>query len=517
VAPIEARYGGGEECNLIGPTREELKKISGLYGFGLGDSELDVFLQYINQEIIPSYNELERMVEQKPQVKYPRDLGRAPREEENEFGAWAWKCSATGSRRGPLSGKKIALKDNIALAGVPMMIGSAVMEGFIPDVDATVVTRILDAGGEIVGKAICENLCLSGGSYTSYPWPVHNPHNKDHMTGGSSSGSAVLVATREVDMALGGDQGGSIRIPASWCGVFVLKPTWGLVPYTGISSAEATLDHVGPMASKMKDVALLLEVIAGWDGLDPRQGMGDVPKNLPKYTDSLSGKIAGIRVGVLKEGFDWKDSDTDVDKMVRASAEAFREMGATVTDVSLPMHRKAAHILDGVVWEGVWSVLRDETAGHGWLGYYDTSALEFFASARRSRAIEFPIMAKLIMIAGHFIADKYHSKYYAKAQNLRYTLRSAYDNALQKYDMLLMPTVPYKARRFRTEQSLLEFIISGWSMTHNTGPSNLTGHPAINVPCGKSGGLPVGTMLVGKSFDEGTIMNAAYAYELKYQ
>ena len=152
-----------------------------------------------------------------------------------------------------------------------MMNGTSTLEGYVPDVDATIVTRILDAGGFILGKAVCESLCFSGGSHTSDTGPVRNPHNTDYTTGGSSSGSAALVAAGEVDLAIGGDQGGSIRIPASWCGIYGLKPTYGLVPYTGIFPIELTLDHTGPMARSVADVALLLEAIAGPDGLDPRQ------------------------------------------------------------------------------------------------------------------------------------------------------------------------------------------------------------------------------------------------------
>ena len=152
-----------------------------------------------------------------------------------------------------------------------MMNGSRSVEGYIPDNDATVVTRILDAGGTILGKATCEDLCLSGSSFTSMPHPVTNPHDPGRAAGGSSSGSAVLVSIGAVDMALGGDQGGSIRMPASWTGIYGLKPTHGLVPYTGAFPIELTLDHCGPMAGTVEDVALLLSVIAGEDGHDPRQ------------------------------------------------------------------------------------------------------------------------------------------------------------------------------------------------------------------------------------------------------
>src|SRR5881398_357871 len=168
-----------------------------------------------------------------------------------------------------------------------MMNGSSVLEGYVPEFDATIVTRILDAGGDIVGKAVCEHLCFSGGSHTSDTGPVFNPHDPTRSAGGSSSGSAALVVAGECDMAIGGDQGGSIRIPSSWCGAYGFKATYGLVPYTGVFPIELTLDHTGPIAATISDVALLLDAIAGEDGLDPRQKGVKVED----YTRALSNDV----------------------------------------------------------------------------------------------------------------------------------------------------------------------------------------------------------------------------------
>ena len=178
------------------------------------------------------------------------------------------KTAIKGKPGGKLAGRRVALKDNICLAGVPMMVGAGFLDGSVPDLDATIVTRILDAGGEIAGKAVCEYYCVSGGSHTSSTGPVQNPRKHGHTTGGSSSGSAALVAAGEVPMAIGGDQAGSIRIPASYCGIVGMKPTFGLVPYSGIGPLEITIDTAGPMTANVADNALLLEVIAGPDGLD---------------------------------------------------------------------------------------------------------------------------------------------------------------------------------------------------------------------------------------------------------
>ena len=230
------------------------------------------------------------MPDEKPAVKYPRDGGRRPAPDENKLGAWYVKTSIKGKPAGKLAGRRVALKDNVCLAGVPMMVGAAFLDGSVPDIDATIVTRILDDGGEIAGKAVCEYYCVSGGSHTSSTGPVQNPRKHGFTTGGSSSGSAALVAAGEVPMAIGGDQAGSIRIPASYCGIVGMKPTFGLVPYTGIGPLEITIDTAGPMTANVADNALLLEVIAGPDGLDSRQHQ--VPR-VDKYTEALRQGVQG--------------------------------------------------------------------------------------------------------------------------------------------------------------------------------------------------------------------------------
>src|SRR6202045_1361041 len=265
----------------------------------LSDADVAFFLETRGGSVA-AYHAVEAMADPMPPVKYPRTPGHRPEGAANKYNAWYYKSEVQGAPSGKLKGKKVALKDNICLAGVPMMNGASTMEGYVPDIDATVATRILDAGGTIVGKTVCEYFCFSGGSHTSASGPVHNPHRKGYSAGGSSSGSAAVVAAGEVPMALGGDQGGSIRIPASFCGIYGLKPTHGLVPYTGIMPIELTLDHTGPMTATVEDNALLLEVLAGPDGLDPRQYGGAVVK---PYREALGGGAEGLRIAVVEEGF----------------------------------------------------------------------------------------------------------------------------------------------------------------------------------------------------------------------
>ena len=267
------------------PTVAQLDEIAKSLSLPLSHAELEAFRRMM-EGTLQAYDQVDAMADYLPGVRSPHAPAHRPEGADNKYNQWYVKTSVRGAADGKLAGKRVALKDNICLAGVPMSIGAGYLEGYVPEVDATVVTRILDAGGEIVGKAVCEYMCFSGSSHTSWPAPVLNPLDPSRSAGGSSSGSAVVVATGEADMALGGDQGGSIRIPAAWCGIVGLKPTYGLVPYTGIFPIELTIDHVGPMTRTVRDNALLLEVIAGPDGLDPRQ---HAPKVTP-YLETSRGR-----------------------------------------------------------------------------------------------------------------------------------------------------------------------------------------------------------------------------------
>lgn len=225
------------------------------------------------------------------------------------------------------------------------------MVDWTPEYDATIVTRILDAGGVILGKSACENCCLEGTSESSCTGRVHNPYADYYSAGGSSSGSGRLVATGSVDMAIGGDQGGSIRIPATCCGIVGLKPTWGLVPYTGILSLDANIDHTGPMTRNVPDCATLLEAIAGADGWDDRQPGFGLEAGSPKtlFVDAVQETVAkdsstalsGFKVGILKEGFEVPDQDPNVVASVKAAADKFSQLGATVKEVSVASHHTA--------------------------------------------------------------------------------------------------------------------------------------------------------------------------------
>ena len=464
--------------------------------------------------VIESFNAIERTPgpDLLP-VKYPRAGGVRPPPDDNVLNAWAQRCDIAPADGGILAGKRVAIKDTVCVAGVPMRNGSATLEGYVPDVDATIVTRILDAGGRIVGKAVCEDLCFSGASHTSVTGPVLNPHDTTRSAGGSSSGSGALVASGAVDLAIGGDQGGSIRLPSGWCGIVGLKPTYGLVPYTGVFPMDMTVDHVGPMAATVRDAALLLEAIAGPDGLDPRQHPGTVPV---RYSAALDDNIAGVRVGVLREGFGWEGlSEPEVDEAVKAATRMLEQAGAVVSDISVPLHRSAQDIWSVVATEGASAlVYRDSATGTNWKGYYTTGLLESFGQGIRAHANDLSVTNKLTMLLGVYVREHYRGRHYALARNLTFPLTAAYDRALDEVDVIAMPTLPMRPTKIPPASVGYEE-----SFTHalennvNTVPFNLTGHPAVTVPCQPKGELPIGMMLVGRSFEDATVLRIAHAFE----
>src|SRR3954466_12865191 len=422
------------------PTTDELRKVAGELGMTMSDDELAQHRACLEGGIA-AYNIVDQLTDEVPEVKWPRTPGRRPSGADNPHNAWYVKSTIEGAPTGKLKGKKVAVKDNICVAGVPMMNGASTLEGYVPDVDATVVTRILDAGGTIVGKTVCEYFCFSGGSHTSAPAMVHNPHRMGYSAGGSSSGSGAVVAAGEVPMALGGDQGGSIRMPAAYCGIYGMKPTHGLVPYTGVMPIELTLDHTGPMTATVEDNALLLEVLAGPDGLDPRQYGGPAKP----YRDAIGRGATGLRIGVVDEGFGLPVSNESSDALVREAGERFRGLGATVERVSIPLHSLGLAIWLPVAAEGAkMQMMLGNGFGFNWQGLYVNSLLDAHSNWR-NRADELSDTLKNTMLLGHYMVTRYRGHYYAKAQNLVRRLRRAYDDVLARYDLLLMPTLPMAA------------------------------------------------------------------------
>jgi amidase len=491
------------------PTPAQLRTIAQSCGLSLTDADVTSFLGLM-QGSVDAYNAVAAMPDEVPPVKYPRSPGYRPGPEENPRNAWYRKATVKGAPSGKLKGKTVALKDNIMLAGVPMMNGSATLEGYVPDFDATIVTRMLDAGAEIAGKVHCESFCISGGSHTNATGPVHNPHKMGYSAGGSSSGSGVVVALGEVDMAIGCDQGGSIRMPASFCGVYGMKPTWGLVPYTGIMPIEVFVDHTGPMTASVADNALLLEVLAGDDGYDPRI---KAPK-VQEYTKALGGGIRGMKIGVLKEGFEQAGAEAAVNESVKQAAKRLASLGAAVEDVSIPMHLVAPAIWMPIGVEGLTqTMMYGDGYGLSRPDLYSTSLMAFHRGWR-NQADSLSETTKMLLMFGTYINNTFGPRYYGKALNISRRLTAAYDRVLANYDLLLMPTTPMKATPLpAANASREEYVARALEMIPNTAPFDITHHPAMSLPCGMVDGLPVGLMLVGRHFDEPTIYRAAHAFE----
>lgn len=495
------------------PDSDALADVAERLELGLTDADLKSFHPYV-QGLLESWDIVEELYEQTapraPERKWARPEGEA-----NPFNAWYVTTHLTGAADGPLAGRTIAIKDNTAVAGVPMMNGSATVEGFTPSRDATVVDRVLAAGATVAGKAVCEDLCFSGGSHTSRTGPVRNPWDESRSTGGSSSGCAALVAAGLVDLAIGGDQGGSVRMPASYTGIVGHKPTHGLVPYTGAFPIEQTIDHLGPMGRTVTDVATLLAVLSGVDGLDPRQPTGLAALDLDELLATVASSADGLRVGVVTEGFGRPNSDPGVDSTVRAAVETLRGAGLSAEEVSIPWHLHGARIWDVIGVEGTFAQMV-ESNGYGlnWKGRYDPELIAHYGEQWRSAPNQFSETVQLLMLTAGYSRGKAHNKHYAMAQNLASALAKAYDDALATFDVLVMPTTPISASVIPVPDAPREEIIDrALEMVGNTCPFDVTGHPACSVPAGTTNGLPVGMMIIGKQFDDATVLRVAHAFE----
>ena len=504
------------------PSARDVLELAADFGIEMAADEAATYARLMGPGI-HAFRRLEELPERKPPIKYPRTPGTRPKSEDNPYNAWYWRTEIEGAAEGPLKGERVAVKDAICVAGVPMMNGSQMLEGYVPDIDATIVTRLLDAGAIIAGKTNPEDCCISGSSHTCALGPVRNPHKPTHAAGGSSSGSAAALAAGDVDMALGGDQGGSIRHPAAWSGVYGLKPTFGLVPYTGCAMIEMTLDHVGPMANSTAGLARMLSVIAAPDPLDPRQ-RGVIPTDYVRdYRPALERGIKGVKIGLLKEGFaqpgftdlGFLASEEVVDEKVMAAARRLESLGAEVSEVSIPMHMIGPYIFRGIILEGLADfMIRGNGAGTNWSGFYNTTLAEAFARGCRARANDMAPSVRIVLFMGAYLQRHYHGRYYAKAQNVRHLLTQAYDEALERCDLLLMPTVPFRATRLPDPDcSIEEDLIASGTMMGNTCQTDVTGHPSISVPCGMAEGLPIGMMFTGRHFDDSQVIAAAAAFE----
>ncbi len=485
-------------------SESELQAALDRLGMTTDSPEVYRALLQANLEVVSLVDAIEAPTRQKEERHWER-----PDEGDNPLGAWYVRTDIPPTGEGRLSGRSVAVKDTVLLAGVPLMGGTRLLEGYVPEEDAEIVDRMRAAGASITGKSVCEAYCFSGGSHTSDTGPVRNPYNPDHTSGGSSSGSGALVAAGAVDMAIGCDQGGSVRIPSSYCGLVGLKPTYGLVPYTGILGMNPNVDHTGPMTRSVADNALLLEVLAGPDGVDSRQR----PSPARTYTDALDRGIEGLKIGIVPEGFGQEEGDPRVDEMVRRACDLLGALGASVSETPIPMHLLGA----GITFAGIQSMMTSMFHLDGCLlerpdvtpeGYLQ------FQSRWREQADELPHNVKIGLLSASIIHDRCRFTYVTRAMQRLPLVRAAYDEALKAVDVLVMPTTITTAPPLPPQDAdASEVLAAAFGPLRNTAPFNSTHHPALSLPCGLLDGLPVGMMMVGRHWDEATLYRIAHAFE----
>ena len=492
------------------PTEEDLLELADRLWLNLTDNEVSTFLELIESEMeayetVRTYTPEQRLGGAEVRS---RNAGTRVSRSDDPHNAWVSSCRVLGAENGPLSGMEVAVKDNISVAGVEMTCGSSVVEGYVPDVDAVVITRLLDAGADIVGKTNMDAMGTSTTGHSAFG-PIHHPTVADRLAGGSSGGSAVVVANGDVDAALGTDQGGSVRIPAAHCGIVGLKPTYGLVPYTGCIGLEYAVDHPGPMATDVETVASLLSAIAGKSAIDSRQ-----PRSIAaeSYASDLTGDVQDCAVGILQEGFEQSNSDERVLDVVRDAIAHFDACGASTEVVSVPMHADVGAIHTVTSSEGLVAAVSGEGLGHGPKSWYDTAWVDAFGKFRRAHSDEFPATLKLPLLMGAYTSRYYHSRYYGRGMNMVLDLQDMYDAAFDEVDLLAMPTVATTAPKYEPELDEFDRIRAD-GQPSNTAPFNLTGHPAITVPVGTVDELPVGLMIAGPQFADGTVLDAGLAIQ----
>jgi amidase len=402
--------------------------------------------------------------------------------------SWLSELELTRVERGPLRGHRIAVKDGIAVAGQAVTAGLAGLHVTAMR-DADSVQRLLAAGATVAGISVCEALYLSGSSDTSAHGLVGNPLDRNRSAGGSSSGSAALVAAGIVDGALGTDQAGSVRIPSAWCGVFGLKPTRGTVPYRGALSYDPALDNVGPIARTLDELERLWQVLA-------QRERSSAPEPPPER----------LRVGLVREGFNRFDSDPQVDGQVRAAADVLAAAGADVQEVDVPSHLDASAALGILSTLGVGRLIGAGDASAGPVADPALSA----AIGAALRIAPAPALVTSAALAGAWAVRHDPSAWRSHGLELAAAVGAGYDSAFADLDVLMMPTVPMTAPHLPTSDDPLDLHVRvALCASGNTGAANLTGHPALSAPCGFVAGMPVGAMLIGPRNDEPALFRAA--------
>lgn len=480
-------------------------------------------------------NQVDDFMQLSPVFTGPRDplpgtrriVGQPTSEDDplNAIVRWVDVAAETAAQTSSLlAGRNIVLKDLISVAGMPLTGASRHLDGYVAEEDAPLVTRILEAGGRIVAFTNMEGMAFGGGGESGCFGASRNPFDQTRSTSGSSGGSAAALFYDGIDIAFGTDQGGSIRQPAAWCGVVGLKPTHGLVPYTGILSHDPTIDHVGPMARTTAEVAAALEAVAGWSADDPRQAShlnraaGGYVAAVAKAPASLAGK----RIGVLQEALvdDGSAERGAVLAGFRKAQEQFANLGAEVVEVSIPSHAVAGPIMFAIMLEGIAATLHGFGEGFHWSGRHSVGLRRAFGERLPELGDQMPPAYRIAASVGEYLRTREFGTVYATAQNVAATLRAEYDAAFGDIDTIIAPTTPGVAMPLLPDAGMLERQLRSFTMGSTLGADtpahNLTGHPALSIPALEVNGLPAGLMLVGPHDADGALLRTARVWEREF-
>ena len=411
---------------------------------------------------------------------------------------------AKGEEISFLEGIPGAIKDNICTKGITTTCASKILEHFVPPYNATVMEKLQKEHPVILGKANMDEFAMGGSTENSAYYPTHNPWNTECVPGGSSGGSAAAVAAGTAIWALGSDTGGSIRQPASFCGVVGLKPTYGRVSRYGLVAYASSLDQIGPLTRDVTDCAHVLNVIAGLDEMDSTSSAAAVPD----YTKSLVEDVKGLKIGLPKEYFT-EGMDPDVEKAVREAIGKFKEMGAEVIDISLPHTDYAISTYYLIApAEAATNLERYDGVSYG-ERVDGADVVELMTNTRSAKFGE--EVKRRIMIGNYALSAGYYDAYYLKALKVRTLVQQDYTEAFQKVDVIMAPTAPTPA--FKIGEMIAD-PLQMYLQDICTVPLNLAGLPGISIPCGYSSKhMPIGLQIIGKALDEATILRAAYTYE----
>ena len=408
----------------------------------------------------------------------------------------------------PLFGIAIAIKDNICTKGMRTSCGSHILNNYKAHYDATAVRRLNDAGAVIVGKTNMDEFAMGSSNESSAFGSAKNPWDLDRVPGGSSGGSAVAVASGVVRVSLGSETGGSVRQPASLCGIFGLKPTYGRISRYGLVAFASSLDNIGIFGLTSLDAAAVLNVIAGRDELDSTSA--DVP--VPDYEATINDDIKGKTIGIPRELFG-EGLDDEVRNAVEKSIDNFRSLGANIVDVELPYAKYGIAVYYIIATaEASSNLARFDGVRYGFRAEGSHNLREMYMKTREEGFG--PEVKRRIMLGTYVLSSGYYDAYYSKAQKVRALVKADYERAFTKCDAILTPTSPSTAFKLgeRSDDPLAMYLSDIYTVS-----ANLAGVPAVSIPCGlSSDGLPIGTQLIGNFWSEGTLLNLANVYENQF-